>query len=113
MMANVTLFVTASELVGRHLSERDFRAHFGGPSAAIQKLWEMNLEKNDVPHLWGIDNLLMCLYFLQNPGTSWSVSSARWGVHPNTFKQHLIQSLTLIITTLPDVIFFILIFYDQ
>ena len=94
----------AKELVGRHLSERDFRSHFGGPSLAIEKLWEMISKKDDLPHLWGIDDLLIGLFFLQNPGNSWNTNSSRWGIHPNTFKKHLIWTLSIIITILPDVI---------
>ena len=94
----------AKELVERHLSEQDFRSHFGGPSLAIEKLWQIIKIRNDLPHLWGIDDLLMGLFFLQNPGNSWSTNSSQWGIHPNTFKKHLVWTLNIIISVLPDVI---------
>ena len=89
----------AEDLIGRHISEKDFQAHFGGPSLAVEKLWEM-IQK---PHAWGIDDLFIGLFFLQSPGKSWSTISSRWGIHPNTFKKHLSWTLHIIIATLPEV----------
>lgn len=105
------MLLAAKELVGRYLSERDFRSHFGGPSLAIEKLWQMILKKNDLPHLWGIDDLFMGLFFLQNPGNSWSTNSSRWGIHPNTFKKHLVWTLSIIVAVLPEVIILFKLFY--
>jgi hypothetical protein len=98
----------AKDLIGRHLSEKDFRSHFGGPSIAIEKLWELIQQRDDLPHSWGVDELLMGLYFLQSPGKSWSTTSSRWGCHPNTFKKHLHSTLTIIIASLPDVIILVI-----
>ena len=103
------ILCVAKELVGRYLSERDFRSHFGGPSVAIEKLWDLIQVQNDLPNSWGVDDLLIGLFFLQNPGTSWSTSSSRWGIHPNTFKKHLMWTLQIIVDTLPNVIYFFLI----
>jgi hypothetical protein len=66
----------AQDLVGRSLSERDFCSHFGGPSVAIEKLWNLICMRNDLPKSWGVDDLLIGLFFLQNPGTPWSTSSS-------------------------------------
>jgi hypothetical protein len=96
----------AQDLFGRSLSERDFRSHFGGPSVAIEKLWNLICMRNDLPKSWGVDNLLIGLFFLQNPGTSWSTSSSQWGIHPNTFKKHLMWTLQIIVDLLPGVIYF-------
>ena len=93
----------ASDLIGRHMSEKDFRSHFGGPSIAVEKLWSMINIIGDLPHSWGIDEFFMCLFFLQHPESSWSTNASRWGIHPNTFKKHLMESLQLIINALPEV----------
>ena len=74
--SSAEMLCAAKELVGRHLSEREFHSHFGGPSLAIEKLWQMILKKDVLPHLWGIDDLLIGLFLLQNPGNSWSTHSS-------------------------------------
>ena len=56
--------------------ERDFRAHFGGPSIAIEVLLEAIYCLKGLPHLWSVDDLLMTLCFLKTPGENLKVSSS-------------------------------------
>jgi hypothetical protein len=92
--------------------ERNFRAHFGGPSLAVQKLFQwilFHLEGKD--QHFDPDDLLMCLYFLKTGGPNWEVISSRFGIHVKTFKAHLNATLDLIISVLPKVVFFWFLFF--
>jgi hypothetical protein len=87
-------------------TERVFRAHFGGPSIAINVLARKILRKCELPCHWNLDHLFMCLFFLKCPFPSLEVISSRFNVSPKTFERHLWESLTLIDEALPDVIIF-------
>ena len=104
-MSSEILLDVAYRMTGRR-SEKDFRSLFGGPSEAIEFLWNCILAKMEpLPHTWNIDDLLMCLHFLKNPQSNLVCSSSRCGISTNTFKKHLSTTLSLIDFSLPEVIF--------
>ena len=88
--------------------ERDFRAHFGGPSIAIDHLWRLIQTKHQhhLPHLWGCDELLQTLCFLKSPGQNLTVSSSRFKIDQRTLMKNVEKTLEVIDQTLPEVIFF-------
>jgi DDE superfamily endonuclease len=92
-------------------TERDFQADFGGPSYAVEKLfqWILFHLKEDKENKFDADDLLMCLYFLKTGGPNWEVISSRFGVDNRTFKTHLNHTLDLIDAVLPEVVLFFLI----
>ncbi len=89
-------------------SERQFRAHFGGPSEAIASLWsDMQAHCTPFPHLWKPQHLLQMLFFLKSPQTSWEVLLSRFNVgDQRTFKKYLWQSLDFVLHSLPEVMDF-------
>jgi hypothetical protein len=82
--------------------ERTFRAHFGGPSVAIDCLARKIL-RTSTPSNWNLDHFYMALFFLKCPFSSWDVISSRFGTSPVTFERKLWESLSLIDEVLPDV----------
>ena len=92
-------------------NERIFRAHFGGPSIAINLLAQKILEKCTLPRLWNLDHLFMALFFLKCPSSSLDVLASRFHICASTFEKRLWESLSLINEVLPEVHYFIL-FYD-
>jgi hypothetical protein len=84
--------------------ERDFRAHFGGPSAAVSYLWSL-ISSIKTP-LFGALELLQTLYFLKSPGFSWATTCSRFDVCESTFKRNLEHGLHYIDFVLPNVSLF-------
>lgn len=84
--------------------ERDFRAHFGGPSAAVSYLWSL-ISSIHAP-LFGALELLQTLYFLKSPGFSWATTCSRFDVCESTFKRNLEHGLHYIDFVLPNVSLF-------
>ena len=85
--------------------ERDFWAHFGGPSIAIEVLLEAIYCLKGLPHLWSVDDLLMTLCFLKTPGENLKVSSSRFSLDFRTMMKRVENTLVLIDCALPEVIF--------
>jgi hypothetical protein len=106
------LFLKLGRQFTHSSSERDFRAHFGGPSLAVEKLMQWILfYLKDKEHHFDVDDLLMCLYFLKTGGPSWEVISSRFQMDKRTFKVHLNTTLDLINSVLPEVSFCLFFFF--
>jgi hypothetical protein len=101
MSSSRDILTAASDLVGRSLSERDFCSHFGGPSLGIGKLWEFILMRSDLPNSWGIENLLIGLFFYKILELHGALLLQ--DLHPNTLKKHLMWTMQIISDTLPNV----------
>ena len=95
----------------RTTRERDFRAHFGGPSRAFPFLWQLIVEYPGTPRLWGAIELLQLMYFFKNPASNLAVCSSFFGVDQWTFKKNLQISLEIIDQALPEVCQFCNLFF--
>jgi hypothetical protein len=62
--------------------EKDFRAHFGGPSLAIELLWTWIISREDLPDGWGLPDLLHTLHFFKSPGENETVFCSRFHIDP-------------------------------
>ena len=90
--------------------ERDFRAHFGGPSLAIETLWSWIVNSGHLAKNMTCFDLLMTLSFVKNPGENLQVTASRFKIDEQTMLKKVAVSLLVIDATLPEVrlIFFLL-----
>jgi hypothetical protein len=91
----------------QNCSEMNFRAHFGGPSVAIEYLWKSILSRflSVLPSRWTLTNFLMTLMFLKCPLPTLQTNATRFHLDHRTMMKKIQQTLLLILKTLPNVSF--------
>ena len=96
-------FLQLAFYITKSHSERSFRAHFGGPSIAVEILYHRIVYAcSPLPKGWGLHQLLLTLFYLKCGGTHDLISS-RFHISWDTFEKWLWVTLVLIDTSLPNV----------
>jgi hypothetical protein len=85
-------------------SEWCFRALFGGPSEAVDYLFNAIMQLQPPKKQFSVTSLLLTLNFLKDPGTSELAFAARWRLDFRTCMKRIEFTLELIDSVLPEVI---------
>ncbi len=92
----------AADYIGREISERQFRAFFGGPSIAIGLCFHWILRKcENIPSHWGITSFLRVLHWFKSPSSSITLFCLENKVGVKKFWKDLDVTLDLIDFALP------------
>jgi hypothetical protein len=95
----------ASSFLQINCKESDFRAHFGGPSIAIEYLWNqiVNRFTEVLPSRWNMNSFLLSLAYIKCPCPTLITNASRFHIDYRTMVIKTKQTCILIIKTLPNV----------